>query len=219
MKKNLLLILTIALISSSRAQQQLPFKSRLFINIGAGPSYSLFYAAGGWVRDFGQPNFTNKTVNRNAWAFSHFAELEWRFRNPRWSWRAGYSMHHFFPEFAASGFSANNTRYDIDTHEADRYIYIQSTIQFAIIQGINRLEFGTGLYIQFNRRQEIEFYEPGSFYFTEYEGREGGFPFNLDYTHFLHRGTGIGCRLNFNYSASVDIAEHLALQCYVKARL
>jgi len=202
--------------------------NKLYVNAGAGPSYSLFYNSGGWVRAFGDPNFNNITQQRNAWAFSHFAELEWRLRNPKWSVRAGYSMHHFHPVFNAEGVSANNTYYQIHTKESDRYTYLQTTVHYAFLdRDVDRLELGTGFYIQKNQRQGIEYYNsfsgPGgagaAFIIDDYKSEEAGFPLNLDYLRKLKNGNAIGCRFNFNYTQSVQTAEHLAVQLYIKAKL
>lgn len=199
-----------------------------FINFGAGPSYSLYYNAGGWVRDWGVANTANVTQSRQAWAFSHFGEVEYRFKNPRWSVRLGYSMHHFYPQFKRSGITPNGTYYRIDTREADRYLYLQSTVHYALWQGKNRIEIGTGAYIQQNRRQGIDYYDyiavdnsppTPALFIEDYKSTEAGFPFNIDYVRTLNNGNGVGCRFNFNYTQSVQTPEHLAAQVFFKMRL
>jgi hypothetical protein len=225
MRKLTAVILFLISVYSVAAQKR---TNRLFINSGAGPSYSLFYKNGGWVRDFGQANTGNITVSRDVWAFSQFAELEWRLKNPRWSLRAGFATHRFYPRFKRTGTTTNGTYYDIDTKEADRYSYPQVAIHYALVQGINRLEVGLGFYNQINKRQTINYYnnisvQPGTsgnaFFIKEYTGHEGGIPFNVDYIHFLNNGSGLGARLNFNYTQSLRTAEHIALQLFFKTRL
>lgn len=202
--------------------------NRLFINSGAGPSYSLFYKNGGWVRDFGPANTGNVTVSRDVWTFSQFLEVEWRLKNPRWSLRGGYAAHRFYPRFKKTGYTTNGTYYFIDTKEADRYAYPQVSVHYAIVQGKNRLEAGVGFYNRINKRQTVNYYDnisvqPGvsgnAFFIQETVSNEGGFPFYLDYVHFLPNGSGIGARLNFNYTQSLRQAEHLALQLFFKTRL
>ncbi|HEX8316481.1 MAG TPA: hypothetical protein VF609_15875, partial [Flavisolibacter sp.] len=187
--------------------------SRWFVNAGAGPSYSLFYKNGGWVRDFGVTNTANITESREAWAFSHFAEVERRFKNNRLSARIGYSIHFFEPRFQKNYTTANGTVFLIDTRERDRYLYLQPTIHYAFLVGQNRLEAGTGFYIQKGRRQTISYYnqivvnnQPSAptLFIEDHTSEEAGFPFNIDYVRTFKNQNGIGCRLNFNYTQSLQ---------------
>lgn len=201
---------------------------RLFLNIGTGPSYSLYYNSGGWVRDFGPSNVNNITQQRTAWAFSHFGEIEWRLKNQRWSLRGGYSMHHFFPSFKIQGVTPNNTIFVIDTKEPDRYTYFQVTTHYAFFQSSRlRIEAGTGFYIQENRRQGITYHESLSgpvglgptFLVNDYQSQEAGFPLNIDCIWSLKNNNGIGARFNMNYTQSVQTFEHLAFQLFFKGKL
>lgn len=225
MRKHLLassfIMISLSLFGQNKA-------ARWFVNAGAGPSYSLFYKDGGWVRDFGVANTSNVTEPQTVWAFSHFAEVERRFKNNRLSVRLGYSMHHFEPRFQKIFTTANGTVFRIDTRERDRYLYLQPTIHYAFIEGTNRLEAGTGFYIQKNRRQTINYYNrivvnntpaAPTLFIDDRRSEEAGFPFNLDYVRTLKNQNGIGCRLNFNYTQSLRTAEHLSFAVFFKMRL
>ena len=225
--KNLIpLILLCSIFLVGNAQQK---TARFFFNSGAGLSYSLFYKNGGVVRDFGPANTANHKISRNIFGFSQFIELEYRLKNSRWSLRAGYATHRFYPQFKKKGYTTNGTYYDIDIKEADRNAYPQITIQYALFTGTNRLEIGTGFYNQIKKLQTINYYDnmvvsgnnPGgnAIFIQEHTGVEAGFPVNLDYVHFLKKGNGIGARLNFNYTQSVQRAEHISLQVFFKTKL
>ena len=225
MQTPLLLVFLVFASSTLLAQTK---SSRWFVNAGAGPSYSLFYKDGGWVRDFGVANTSNTTVPGTVWAFSHFAEVERRFKNKRLSLRIGYSMHTFEPRFQTNYTTANGTVFSIDTRERDRYLYLQPTMHYAFLEGKNRLEVGTGFYIQKNRRQTINYYNSivmnnmpatPTLFIRDYKSEEAGFPFNFDFIRTLKSGNGIGCRLNFNYTQSVQTAEHLSGSIFFKMRL
>ncbi len=230
MNKVCVFIFLLSCVFFAQAQKsRLPVKDRLYVNFGFGPSYSLYYKSGGWVRDWGAGNFDNLTVSRDVWGFSHFAEAEWRLKNPRWSIRAGYALHHFSPRYKKEGFTGNGTYYEFDTKETERSFYPQATVHYAIITGINRLEAGTGFYNQIQTLNTNNYYErivtgPNStavtaFLIRSHKSVEAGFPFNIDYIRTLPNGNGVGARLNFNYTQSLRTAEHLALQLFFKAKL
>ena len=166
------------------------------------------------------------------YAFAHFVELGWRLKNPRWTLRLGYASQNFFPLFKTTGYTAEGSYFNIDTKEIDKNTYLNLTLQCAILTGKNRLEIGSGVYTKLHRKQQIEYYssyQPQSGApstsailiedISGFTSIEGGFPLNIDYLHTLKSGVGLGCRLNFNYSQSIQQPEHLAAFVFIKARL
>ena len=223
------IILIFFILPFTLFSQQNKFKKKWFLNIGVGPSKSLFYSSGGWARDWDTLNAGNKKVDRKAWAFSHFGELELQL-NPKLAVRLGYSADNYFPSYKISGFSTNGTYYEIDTKESDRNLYIQLTAHYTILANAkNKLEIGAGLYNLINKRQEIQYYSRyyidtlplpvNAILIKDRKFVEGGIPFSLDYTRFIKPDYGIGFRINYNYTFSVQMPERLAFYGFVKIKL
>lgn len=208
-------------------------KSKWWIQVGAGPSYSIFFAQGGWSRSFGSININNETNPRTTYALSHFGEVEWNIKGGRWSAVVGYSTHDFFPNFEAKGYTFQGTYYFVNTKEYDKNTYLQITAKYRLVDNRkSKMDIGTGVYNRFNRRQRIEYTpyfdgsQPRGYTLSIIDGGvqrtnvEGGLPINIDYLRMLFEGkSAIGLRLNVNYTQSLRQWEHMAAQIFLKIRL
>ena len=203
--------------------------------MGAGPSYSIFFAQGQGVRFWGGLNFTGEREHRYAYTLAHFGEVDWNVKSGRWAVVFGYSEHNFFPSFERKGYTAQGTFYYFKTKEYDKNIYSNITVKYRLVNGVrNKLDVSTGGYMRWRRMQLISYFPyfenrsipRGTAITVEDEGItktnvEAGFPFNIDYLHTL--GTddraAIGIRLNVNYTQSVRQWEHVAAQLFLKVKL